>query len=114
MLRISNDQTAVLAEVAERAYEERVVDFLRERFDDARAMRRKDIAPVVREQIGKAERHGLFTERQVATYVVTAWILGVDFDERFPVLRHTLRDMDIDPDQKAEVLAEHTTALLSA
>ena len=114
MLKLSHDQEAVFAEEAKRAYEERVVDLLREGFPNARAMRRRDLRPVVREQIDKAKGHGLISGRQVATYVIIAWILGVDFDERFPVLRRTLHDWEIDPQRKAEILSEHTTALLSA
>jgi hypothetical protein len=114
MLKLSSDQEAVFAAEARRAYQERVVDLLREGFDNARAMRRRDLRPVVREQIDKAKGHGLISMRQVATYVVTAWILGVDFDERFPVLRRTLHNWDIDPQRKAEILIEHTMALLSA
>jgi hypothetical protein len=114
MLKLSNDQEAVFAEEAERLYEERVVNFLRERFPDARALPRRDVAKVVHEQIGKAERYGMISERQVATYAMTAWILGVQFDETFPILRDALQDMYLDPERKAEILIKHTGALVSA
>lgn len=114
MLKISNDQAAVFAKEAERAYEERVADFLRDNFDDAKLRRRQDLLPFVRDQIACASRYGLGSERQVATYVMIAWMLGEDFDRKFPVLRRVLRDGDMDPDRKAELLGEHTARLIGA
>jgi hypothetical protein len=62
----------------------------------------------VRAQIARAGGYGLTTERQVATYVSTAWILGIDFDTRMPYFRDVLRAGALDPDRKAEILADHT------
>ena len=114
MLKLSSDQTAVFAEEARRAYEDRVIDFLREKFDDARALRRRDVRPFVRSQIAKADGYGLISEQQVAAYVMLAWLLGVDFDEKFPLIQRALIDPTIDPEEKVTFLIEHTAEFLNA
>jgi hypothetical protein len=113
MMTIHAFQIDVLARVPEAVFEARVVDFLRDQFENARAAPRRELAPGVREQIARASAHGLVTERQVVAYVVTAWILGVDFDTTFPYLR-TVLDAPIDPEQKAEMLSAHTRDYISA
>ena len=54
MLKISNDQAAVFAKEAERAYEERVADFLRDNFDDANQRRSTQAAVAVTARVSLA------------------------------------------------------------
>lgn len=113
MITIRAFQMDAFSKAADAAFEKRVVDFLQGRFDDARAMPRPELTEGVRAQIARAGGYGLTTERQVAIYVTTAWILGIDFDTRMPYFRDVLRAGAIDPDRKAEILADRTEEIIA-
>ena len=77
MLRFSQEQ---LAAFGDDAFAEQLTDFLRERFPDAAAQ----------EQIDRGHSYGLHSQRQLAVYVTTAWLLGADFDTKFPAAEEML------------------------
>ena len=113
MLTLHAEQMAVFVGVERARFERRLAQALRECFADAAAEPKASLLAFVRAQIAKAESYRLQTQAQIATYVETAWTLGVDFDERFPVLRSLLHAPTVDPDHKARYLAEHTREILS-
>jgi hypothetical protein len=45
----------------------------------------------LRAQVGRARGHGFSSEGDIASYVITAWILGPDFDTSFGAMRDVLR-----------------------
>ena len=63
-------------------------------------------------QVAKARRHGLSSELDLARYVITAWLLGPDFDTRFPAMAEVLASKRLGPSQKAEALERISTTLL--
>ena len=66
----------------------------------------------LKEQCRKARTYGLISELDVAKYVVSAWLLGQDFDERFPAIQEFLRTDRLEPSQKAEAIERITMSVL--
>ena len=116
-MKIQPEQLDALALVAAEQYETRILAFLRERFGDAAAtlgdpVAEREMRAAVREQMAKAEAHGFTTERQVAAYVTTAWVLGVDFVTSMPYLGEVVASTDLDADAKAETMLRHSEQLI--
>ena len=65
-------------------------------------------------QVANARRHGMSSELDLARYVITAWLLGVDFDCRFPAMAQVLTSERLGPSQKAEALERICTTLLES
>lgn len=67
----------------------------------------------LQEQCAKARSYGLKSELEIGRYVISAWLLGSDFDERFPSINEYLRTTRLTPSQKAEAIERIATAVLS-
>lgn len=67
----------------------------------------------LRQQIAASRRHGMTSELDIARYVITAWLLGPDFDTRFPAMTEVLASDRITPSQKAEALERIAETLLA-
>lgn len=65
----------------------------------------------LRRQIDRAHQYGLSTSEEVSVYVVTAWMLGPDFDTRHGAYREFLTAPQLTPAQKANALKRITVAL---
>jgi len=89
-LKIRKQQFDVLNQQQEADYELRLTRFLRMQFADAAAEPVEKLRPEVAGQIAKARRYGLLTEQEVASYVISAWLLGQDFDKEFPAAQEVL------------------------
>lgn len=63
-------------------------------------------------QVANARRYGMRSELDLARYVITAWLLGLDFDTRFPAMAQVLTADRLGPSQKAEALERISTTLL--
>lgn len=63
-------------------------------------------------QVANARRYGMRSELDLARYVITAWLLGLDFDTRFPAMAEVLAIERLGPSQKAEALERISTTLL--
>jgi hypothetical protein len=87
---------------------------LLESFEEARRIPIEDLNATVLEQLRKAERYGLVSEQQAATFVMTAWLLGSDFDMLFPAVRERLSDPRLSQRTKAKWLEAFAERLLSA
>lgn len=64
-------------------------------------------------QCARAASYGLVSEFDVARYVVTAWMLGADFDEQLPAVRELLVAPNLTATQKSEALELVANALLT-
>lgn len=67
----------------------------------------------LRDQIAACRRHGLSSELDLARYVITAWLLGPDFDTRFPAMAEVLASDRLTPSQKAQALERITETLVA-
>ena len=113
-MRISSDQMKSFYQGATSDFETRLMIFLRERFDDATEMPDAELSRGIHEQVERAETYGLLSEKQVASYVTTAWLLGQDFDQKFPKINAVLRSPMYEPDEKADFVLEHAAQLFDA
>ena len=113
-MKISAEQMKTLNEVAVSDFDQRLVNFLREQFEGARAVPDPQLQQGIRGQVQRAGRYGLDSEQQLAAYVTTAWLLGEDFDETFPRIRTVLCSPAYQPDEKADFLLKHTAQIFEA
>ena len=103
-----------LSEDSDRSFERRLVADLETQFPSAARMPQPELLAAVRRQISKAKSYGLVNEKDVGTYVVCAYLLGEDFDMRFPAARQTLISSVLDSPEKAEWLKNWIANLFSA
>jgi hypothetical protein len=66
---------------------------------------------ILLEQFQKAESYGLEAELDIGRYVITAWLLGLDFDTRFPAMNAILTAPNGRPEQKSEAIEKVSVAL---
>ena len=59
---------------------------------------------ILEQQIQKARSYGMRSELEIANYVIAAWLLGPDFDHRFPAMSEILHADTLPPLKKAEAL----------
>jgi hypothetical protein len=95
-------------------FERRIIDVLAAEDRTARAvLDTREGRLGIRQQIERAQAYGLFTELEVARYLITAWLLGPDFDRRFPAMQELLETVALTPAAKAEALERVTVTLLN-
>jgi hypothetical protein len=113
-MKISPEQRKTFEEVVASDLYKRLASFLRERFEDTRAVADPELVQAIRGQVERAVRYGLQSEQQLAAYVTTAWLLGKDFDETFPRIRTVLCSPAYQPDEKSDFLLTHTAQIFEA
>jgi hypothetical protein len=64
------------------------------------------------EQFEKAHTYGLTTELELGRYIVTAWLLGTDFDTKFPAMQQILTHPEMSPSQRAEAIEQTAIVFL--
>ena len=110
MLKIRAAQMQKLGSSNSGSFEDRLVSFLQEEFDDARDEPRLELKAAVGGLVEKARTYELTTEQQIATYVTCAWLLGQDFDTEFPAAEEMLSS-PYSPEDKATWLSQWTEAI---
>lgn len=110
---IRNEQfdTMAIPNIAD--FIQRAITFLYENFPESLDEDTDELTEIVGVLIEKAETYGLVTEQQAMNYIVTAWLLGVDFDKEFPAAEETLNSKDFTPDEKSEWLAKWTEEIFA-
>jgi hypothetical protein len=111
LLKLRPAQMRAFAQASEDRFADRVVSFLQEQFPDAASEPRGSLKVAIIEQIGRAREYGFATEAQLMTYVITAWLLGAEFDSDMPAARNMLRSQMHSPDDKALWLQRWTEKL---
>ena len=111
---IRKQQLARFAECMDFRYCDILVGFLREHFPDAAATSFEAMRSEVQQTVTAARRWQFSTERDIAVYVTTVWLLGSDFHERMAAPNQVLNAVDRSPFEKATWLADWTTNLMSA
>ena len=93
---------------------ERAIAFLYDKFPESLEEDTDELTEIVGVLIEKAETYGLVTEQHAMNYIVTAWLLGIDFDTEFPAAQETLSSNEFTPDEKSDWLAEWTEKIFAA
>lgn len=113
MLKITPESLAALTAVEERAFVQRLTTMLRVAVPALADEPAAAMAAQVQLQIEAARDYGMTSERAVATYVMTAAQLGVDFPDQFGGARDILLSRS-DGDRKADRLEAFTLRLFDA
>jgi hypothetical protein len=71
--------------------EKKLAEFLCHEFPEASLQNHNELYRVIHEQHKKASHYELKASQEIAIYVITAWLLGVDFDTDFPAANDVLR-----------------------
>jgi hypothetical protein len=108
---IRKQQLTFLNEHQAAIYELRLSRFLREQFLDAAEEDPAELRREVAGQIHKGRTYGCEDEQDVAAYVITAWLLGTDFDTRFPAA-HDVLTSSLSGKMKARFLEQWTKEML--
>lgn len=106
VLMIGKEQFAFLTEQQSNSYELRLTKFLQEQFTDAAEELTDKLRSEVSAQIGKARGYGLLSEQEVASYVISAWLMGRNFDA-VPAVQKVLA-AQTSPGMKARFLEQWT------
>ena len=90
----------------------RLIALIRDRFaGHAAGCEDATLGPALWEQTLLARRHGLEDERSAATFALTAWLLGKDFDRSMAALTRILESDRLSPTAKAQALEDFTLLL---
>lgn len=101
-----------LAQIAERRFQSRLLECIGEIDPQAgRELATAEGGKELRRQCERARAYGLRAELDIARYVVTAWLLGVDFDTRFPAMQQVLATDRLQPAQKADAIEKIAMAV---
>jgi len=106
MLTFSSQQ---LDTVAEAWFQQRLSDLLP---DSRGVIDTPEGQKTVAEQCAKARIYGMRTELDIADYVITAWLLGLDFDTRLTAMKEILAAPDLTASQKAALITQVSSVLL--
>lgn len=114
MMRVTPTQ---FASAAASRFERKLIDLLADgREDVLRSLCSDDGLVQIRSQVNHARNYGLTAEAHLASYVVTAWLFGPDFDERIPAMNEVLTSASLTPAAKVgeiEAIAEKLLAILA-
>lgn len=102
-----------LNQIAIQATLSRISDIICTSYPDARPQLTSEAGrKILLQQAKEAESYGLASELDIARYSITAWLLGLDFDTRFPAMREVLSDSSLPPNQKADAIESFAVTLL--
>lgn len=91
MLRIQTGQIVEMERQLLDVFLEQVAAFLRAKVPSMREANVAELAVECRPLVEKARRYGLRTEREIASFVLSAASLGSDLDEAIPAVAEILR-----------------------
>lgn len=103
-----------IAELSETRFEQRLAQILAQEDPTVESMLASDEGiATLRQQCAKAKSFGMVSELDIASYVITAWTLGPDFDTRFPAMAEILGTDRLTPAQKADALERVCTSVMA-
>ncbi len=111
---IRNNQMNEMAVPSVAIFLERAVNFLYDNFPESQDEDPEELTEAVGGLIDKAETYDLVTEQQVMTYITSAWLLSLNFDEEYLKAKEKLNSKDLTPDEKADWLAKWTEKIFAA
>ncbi|CAO3413163.1 hypothetical protein [Azospirillum endophyticum] len=111
MLIITDDQITHLSALSRADFIGRADRLLRSRFEEAAAVPDGELNAPIEALTDKALGYGLVMEPQALAYIVTGWLLGLEFDTDFPAARFMLASPDYTPAEKADWLENWTVRM---
>lgn len=104
MLKISRTQMQGLTDHSQRAFLQKVLDFISTHLPEYRQLPPDQALGILGALVGRARQYGLETERQAAVFVLAAHFLGGDFDVANPEAAIRLNDQSLSAKWKANWL----------
>jgi hypothetical protein len=114
MIGFSEEQLSQFKGARKDAFSERLVDFLTAQFPDALQIERTDLIKNAQYSIERSEEYSMRNEDEIATFFLTCWVLGLDFDTEFPAATTVLQDPDCPPAEKARWLERWVMEMLKS
>lgn len=111
MLEVSPECFEGISAVEEQRFIDRLVAFLRQQVPQMAREPQDVMVAQVRALKAEAATYDMNSERAVATYALTAALIGADFAEKFPGARKILFTKN-DQDKKSQLLEGFTVTLL--
>ncbi|MDR3752325.1 MAG: hypothetical protein P4K93_03140 [Terracidiphilus sp.] len=112
-LAIRDDQFSTLQAEGGAGYIRSLVQFLRDEVPGTAEEDEKYLLDFVKAMVEKAKGYGLKTKRDAAVYVISAYMLGRDFEEDLQVAKRVLSSSLPGPD-KAKWLQDATVSLIDS
>ena len=100
-MELSNSQVAA---ISDRLYTTRMRLYLNAHFPESQELPPAELDDAILQLTHRAAQYKLVLETHLAPYVVTAWVMGLDFDERFDTAKNVLENLELDSGTKAEWL----------
>jgi hypothetical protein len=95
----SNKQIKTLGDTI---FAERMRCFLNQHFPESQGIASDELEQVILDLTERAAYYKLVLETHVAPFVVSAWLMGLNFDEKFISVKDVLGNLDMDSSAKAE------------
>jgi hypothetical protein len=108
---IRREQFSALAGPVGTEFAARLALLLQQHFEEARQVPSRQLQDDIARTVRRAQVYGLATERDAAAFVITAFLLGENFDDDFPAAQQVLTSPVLGGADKAEWLEEWTTKL---
>jgi len=114
MLSIRKEQLQIFHEKSVENFSDRTYDFLCEEFEDIGKENKSEVIDTIKQLIEKGNSYQLITEQQLIIFIITAWLLGKNFDTDFPKANEILSSSNYSPSDKVEWLSKWTESLFKA
>jgi len=92
MLILRHPQLIALATKGKEDFINKIMDFLRSEIEDVKKMDDLDLRKEIDNQILKANRYGFCLNSTVASYIISAFLMGENFDTDFKVATEILNE----------------------
>ena len=113
-MKILREQIETLNSLDQERFVDKLFEYLRRHVPDAGQGKEEVLRQALSEEIEKARMYDLVTEQEVATFVMTSWLLGRDFVDRFPAAKTVLNSPAYSADEKADWLSRWTREMFGA
>jgi len=113
MMEMTPEQMAALSEQSVSEFVDRLIDLFANRYPRIKEVPRDEMRRFVREQMARAEGYGFELEPDFGAYVLTAWVLGPEFDRQYAPVQAVLNSPAYSRDEKREWLMTWTYELLA-
>jgi hypothetical protein len=108
---ISNSQLSQLAEPLDAQFIDKLAQMLSGPQEPKQHQPLDQLRGDVKRMVDKALQYEMNTEQGAAYFVVTAFLLGEDFDQKFPAAGPVLNSKSLSSGEKASWLADWTTLM---
>ena len=113
MYKVRSAQMSAFEKDQYERFIDRITAHLREQFPDAAALPVDELRIGVAAQLKRADEYGLDLEQEQAIYATSAWLLGEDFDKRFPAAEAVLSSSRLTSFEKQQWLEEFTREIFA-